>query len=82
VGALQSLQGNAEIPGCGSNVGVTEQNLDRPEVGAGVEHVGGAGVAEQVRMDQNFEASPPSRFAAKQAKGTVIEWLIGVLFGG
>jgi hypothetical protein len=58
VGALQPLQGYAEIPGSGSNIGVAEQNLDGAEVRAGIQHVGGASMAEQVRMDWEWEAGP------------------------
>ncbi len=58
MGALQPLQGYTEIPGSGSNIGVAEQNLDGAEVGAGIQHVGGASMAEQVRMDGELEAGP------------------------
>ena len=51
MGTLQPLQGYAEIPGSGSNIGVAEQNLDGAEVGAGIEHVSGASMTEQVRMN-------------------------------
>ena len=44
------------IPGSSSNIRVAEQNLDRAEVGAGVEHVCRASMAEQVRMDHVFDA--------------------------
>jgi len=58
VGALQPLQGYAEIPGSGSNICVAEQNLDGAEVGAGIQHVSGASMEEQVRMDRALEAGP------------------------
>ena len=69
------------IPGSSSNIRVAEQNLDRAEVGAGVEHVCRASMAEQVRMDHVFDARAVSCFAAEIAEGSGIERLIGVLFG-
>jgi hypothetical protein len=35
-----------QIAGGGTDIGVAQQNLDGTEIGAGVEHVGGAGVAK------------------------------------
>ena len=43
---LQSLDRHMQIAGGGTDIGVAEQNLDGTEIGAGVEHVGGAGVAK------------------------------------
>ena len=35
---------------------MAQQNLNRSEVRAGIEHVGGAGVPEQVRMNTTADA--------------------------
>jgi hypothetical protein len=59
---------------------VAQQNLDGAEVGAGVEHVGGAGVAEQVRVNQMFDAGPASGIAAQRTDGIIVQRLVPTLF--
>jgi len=44
-GGVQVLQGDVEVAGGGADVGVAQQNLNGTEIGSGVQHVGGAGVA-------------------------------------
>ena len=41
-----------------------EQNLNRAEVCASIEHMGGAGMAKQVWMDATFDAGALARFEA------------------
>src|SRR2546426_12709709 len=59
---------------------MAQQNLDGAEVGAGVEHVSGAGVAEQVRVNQMFDAGTASGIAAQCTDGIVVQRLIPTLF--
>jgi hypothetical protein len=56
VGFLQALDGNVGVDLGGGNAGVTEQGLDAAEVGAGVEHVGGKGMAQLVGADADGDA--------------------------
>ncbi len=61
---LQSRDRHMQIAGGGTEVGVAQQNLYGPEIGAGVEHVGGADVAPMplpglCREHQNEPAQSP-----------------------
>jgi hypothetical protein len=79
---LQSLDRHMQIAGGGTDIGVAQQNLDGTEIGAGVEHVGGAGVAKQVRIDGTSDAGAFTRIAAKGADSAVVQGFGGALFGG
>jgi hypothetical protein len=74
------LQGYPQILGGGSHIRVAQQDLDGAEIGAGIEHVGSAGVAEQVRVNQMLDAGTVSSIAAQDAEGMVVERLIRTLF--
>jgi hypothetical protein len=81
VRGMQPLQGYTEIFGGGSNIRMAKQNLDGAEIGAGIQHVCGACVAEQVRVNRMFDAGPTPCIAAQRAQRIVIERLIAMLFG-
>src|SRR5215510_14134242 len=49
--SLQPLQGHAKILCGGSDIGMPKQRLDGTYIGAAIEHVGGAGMPEQVRIN-------------------------------
>jgi hypothetical protein len=61
---------------------VTKQNLDGAQIGPRIEHVGGAGVAKQVRMDHMGNTGSGAGLAAQTADRTIIERAVRVLFGG
>ena len=63
-GGVQASGGDVEIAGGGPDIGVAEQNLNGAQVGTGVQHVGGAGVAEQ--MGVNPKGIPARRPALAQ----------------
>jgi hypothetical protein len=79
---LQSLERHAEIAGGGPNIGMPEQNLNGAEVGASIEHVRGACVPKQVRMNQTWQAGPSPRCAAQHTNPGIIERLIRMPFRG
>src|ERR1700687_2162121 len=58
---LQSLERHAKIAGGGPNIGMPQQNLNGAEVGASIEHVRGACVPKQVRMNQTWQVGPSPR---------------------
>jgi hypothetical protein len=61
---------NAQIPGGGLNVGMAEENLDGPEIGAGFQHVRRITVPVYVR--RNLLLNPAQRPALLQATRIVL----------
>src|SRR5699024_4273851 len=61
ISAGQMLKIKMRVHLRGGNAGVAEQLLHRTQVAAGLEHVGGEGVAQQMWMDASIEpaASAP-----------------------
>src|SRR5262249_49222497 len=55
-GRLQRRRGDVEIAGGGAKVTVPQQDLDGPQVGAGLEQVGGEAVPQGVHMDALAQA--------------------------
>ena len=51
VGFFQALDGDVGVDLGGGDAGVAEEGLNAAEIGAGVEHVGGEGVAQFVGAD-------------------------------
>jgi hypothetical protein len=45
-----------QVTSCGSKVGMPQQMLNRAEIGAGFQHVGRAGVPEQMGMNALLKA--------------------------
>ncbi len=56
VGFLEALDGDVGVDLGGGDAGVAEEFLDAAEIGAGVEHVSGEGVAELVGADVDGDA--------------------------
>ena len=72
---LQSLEGHAQIAGRGPDIGMPEQHLDGAEIGAGVEHVRGACVSEQMRINGTSDTGPFSGIAAQVR---IVPWVEGL----
>jgi hypothetical protein len=70
-----------KVAGGGADVGVTEQDLDGAQIGPGIEHVSGAGVSEQMRVDGEWNRRAAARLKAKYADGLVLKGL-GRAHGG
>src|SRR5260370_33308610 len=78
---LQPLQRHPQIPGGGPDVGMSEQHLDGAEIGAGIQHVRGARMPEQVGINRASDTGPLSSVAAQHTKRCGIKRLIMMLFG-
>ena len=61
---LQPLQRHPQIPGGAPDVGMPEQHLDGAEIGAGIQHVRGARMPEQVGINRASDTGPLSSVAA------------------
>jgi hypothetical protein len=79
---LQSLERHAEIAGGGPDIGMPQQNLNGAEIGSGIQHVRGACVPKQVRMNQTWQAGAFPRRAAQHTNRGIIERLIRMPFRG
>jgi hypothetical protein len=62
-GCVQTLQGHAQIARGGANVSMAQQNLNRSEIRTGIQHVGGAGVTEQMRMHEQLHSGSTAGIA-------------------
>ena len=52
---------------------MAQQNLNRSEVRAGIEHVGGTGVPEQVRMNTTADAGAVASLSAQHSYRCIFE---------
>jgi hypothetical protein len=81
-GRLQVSGGDVEIAGGVRMSAWAEQGLDGTQVGSRVQHVGGAGVSEQVGVNAEGDGGTAARLAAEGAEGVARHRLAGVLSGG
>ena len=71
-----------EIAGGGADIGMAEQDLYGAQVGTGVQHVGGAGVAEEVGVNSEGDRGAAAGVGAESAEGVARHRLVRALFGG
>jgi hypothetical protein len=79
--SLQSPDGDVEVSRRSFDAGMSQQNLNRAQVGAGVKHMRGGGMPKQVGMDAAFDAGTLACFKAHKANRAVIERRGGILPG-
>jgi hypothetical protein len=71
--SLQSPDGDVEVSRRRLDAGMSQQNLNRAHIGAGVKHMCGGGMTKQVGMDAAFDASTFACFKTYKANRAVIE---------
>jgi len=69
VGFFQAFHGDVSVDLRGGDAGVAEEGLDAAEIGAGVEHVSGKGVAEFVGANGNRDIGVAEIFLEEIADG-------------
>src|SRR5438309_10769612 len=70
---LQSLARYMQVSSRGSNVRMSEHDLNRAEVSASIQHMGRTGMPKKMRVDAMFDAGELSRLAKHVTNGTDVE---------